>query len=66
MSDKDDSILVADDQFYRVEMHEKTSMIYVFWKCHLEGDILKEKFLMLLKLIDRFKPKRWLGNAKAT
>ncbi|WP_299826341.1 hypothetical protein [uncultured Pontibacter sp.] len=61
-----DIIVVAEDDFYRVEVHEKPSLLYVHWKCHLEGDILKDKFLMLLKLIDKFKPERWLGNAKAT
>lgn len=66
MSDKSDSKVVAEDQFYRVEIHESTAIIYVFWKCHLEGDILKEKFMMLLSLIRKFKPRRWLGNATAT
>ncbi|MEJ8801251.1 hypothetical protein [Pontibacter sp. H249] len=58
--------VIAEDEFYRVEMHETTSMLYVHWKCHLEGDALREKFLTILKLIKNFKPRRWLGNAKAT
>lgn len=59
-------LVVADDQVYRVEMHEKASLMHVFWKCHVEGEVLKEKFQKLLELIVVFKPTRWLGNAKAT
>jgi hypothetical protein len=57
---------VTEDEYYRVEIHENPSMMYVFWKRHIEGDLLKEKFMALLGIIKRFKPLKWLGNAKAT
>ena len=60
-----DITLVADDNIYLVEMHQSTSMMHVHWKQHVEGELLKEKFQALLNIIKRFKPKRWLGNARA-
>ncbi len=61
-----DIFIVAEDEFYRVEIHETPSMMYVYWKRHIEGDLLREKFQALLSIIKRFKPLKWLGNAKAT
>ncbi|WP_299754310.1 hypothetical protein [uncultured Pontibacter sp.] len=57
--------LIADDQYYRVEIHEKPSLMYVFWKRHVEGEVLREKYLTLLSIVKKFEPKSWLGNARA-
>ena len=59
------STLIEEDQFYRVEFDEMRSLIHVYWKVHLEGEILKEKYLALLNIIKTFRPKLWLGNARA-
>jgi hypothetical protein len=58
--------IVAEDTVYRVEIHEEPSMMYVLWKCHIEGEELKERFQTLLGIIKQFKPQRWLGNAQAS
>jgi hypothetical protein len=65
MSDKE-FFIVTEDEYYRVEIHEDSSMMYVLWKRHIEGDLLQERFQTLLAIIKRFKPLKWLGNAKAT
>lgn len=57
--------LIADDDCYRVEIHQSTSLMYVLWKCHLEGDALREKYLALLQMANTQKPNCWLGNARA-
>lgn len=64
--DNNSITVVADDNEFRVEIHEDPSMMYVLWKCHVEGELLKEKFQALLGIIIQFKPQKWLGNAKAS
>ncbi|PTX15041.1 hypothetical protein C8N40_109139 [Pontibacter mucosus] len=57
--------LVVEDQDYRVELYEKRSLLSVLWKRHLEGEDLHEKYLTLLGIVMQFKPRYWLGNARA-
>ncbi|MDX5421032.1 MAG: hypothetical protein LPK14_02175 [Hymenobacteraceae bacterium] len=56
--------LLLDDPDFRVEIRD-SSLLYVLWKHHLEGEALREKYLALLSIVQKFKPKAWLGNARA-
>lgn len=55
---------MIDDQDFRVDIKDRLSLIYIYWKRHLEGDALREKYLILLRLIRKYKPKRLLSNAR--
>ncbi|MBC5992482.1 hypothetical protein [Pontibacter cellulosilyticus] len=59
-----DSKLIEEDSYYRVEYAEKQSLIYVHWKEHIQGEVLKNKYLSLLNVISALQPKKWLSNAK--
>ena len=62
---ENETTVLAEDEHYRVEMQESSSVLYVLWKRHLEGEQLQERYLTLLSLIRHFKPRTWLGNATA-
>lgn len=59
-------MLIADDEEHLVKIDQENAMMYVYWKRHIEGELFKDKFKGLLKIIGRFRPVRWLGNAQAT
>ncbi|MDX5436409.1 MAG: hypothetical protein LPK03_04405 [Pontibacter sp.] len=57
--------ILAEDDVFRVEISRRLSLLHVLWKRHVEGELLREKYQTIFRLIDRFKPRCWLGNARA-